>query len=115
MSNQLTNNNLFHKIADIIESSRKNIASAINFTMVYTYFEIGKMIVEEEQYGNKRAEYAKSVLKELSVKLSEKFGRGFSETNLRNMRKFYIIYSHTQIQQKLSAEMQNTENKDNII
>ena len=114
MSKQLANN-LFHKIADLIESSRKNIASAVNFTMVYTYFEIGKMIVEEEQQGNKRAEYAKSVLKELSVKLSEKFGRGFSETNLRNMRKFYIIYSQTQIQQKASAELQNTENKDDII
>lgn len=107
MSNKVTNTNLYDRIADLIESSRKKIASTINLTIVYTYFEIGKMIVEEEQKGDIRAEYAKYVLKELSVKLSDRFGRGFSETNLRNMRKFYIVYSQVQIQQKRSAELQN--------
>lgn len=111
MNSKLPINNLFDKIADLIESSRKKVASAANLTMVYTYFEIGKMIVEEEQQGNLRAEYAKSVLKELSLKLNEKFGRGFSERNLRNMRQFYITYSQTQIQQKPSTEFQNTGNK----
>lgn len=83
--------------------------------MVYTYFEIGKMIVEDEQQGNVREEYAKSVLKELSVKLSEKFGRGFSERNLRNMRQFFITYSQNQIQQKPSAELQSSENETDKI
>ncbi len=115
MSDAQINNNLFVKIAELIESSRKRIASAVNFTMVYTYFEIGKMIVEDEQKGNLRAEYAKSVLKELSVKLTDKFGRGFSEPNLRNMRKFYIIYSQTQIQQKPSTEFQGSEIEEDVI
>ncbi len=109
------NNSLFVKIAELIESSRKRIASAVNLTMVYTYFEIGKMIVEDEQQGNLRAEYAKSVLKELSLKLSAKFGRGFSERNLRNMRQFFITYSHSTIQQKPSAELQNAEIKVDVI
>ena len=115
MSDVQINNNLFVKIAELIESSRKRIASAVNFTMVYTYFEIGKMIVEDEQKGNLRAEYAKSVLKELSVKLTDKFGRGFSEPNLRNMRKFYSTYSQTQIQQKPSTKFQGSEIEEDII
>lgn len=112
MKNKLANNNLFDKIADLIESSRNKIASSVNLTMVYTYFEIGRMIVEEEQQGNERAEYAKSVIKELSIKLSEKFGKGFSERNLRNMRQFFITYSQTQIQQKPSTELQNSESEE---
>lgn len=111
MASNLSNINLFDKIAGLIESSRKQVASAVNLTMVYTYFEIGKMIVEDEQEGNLRAAYAKSVLKDLSVKLSEKFGKGFSERNLRNMRQFYIAYAHTQIQQKPSAVFQDTKNE----
>jgi predicted nuclease of restriction endonuclease-like (RecB) superfamily len=115
MNNKLTNNNLFDKIADLIESSRKKVSTAVNLTMVYTYFEIGKMIVEEEQQGNLRAEYAKSVIKELSIKLTEKFGRGFSERNLRNMRQFFITYSQTQFHQKASAELQTADNKEDVI
>jgi predicted nuclease of restriction endonuclease-like (RecB) superfamily len=115
MNNELIKSNLFDKIADLIESSRKKVSTTVNLTMVYTYFEIGKMIVEEEQKGNLRAEYAKSVLKELSIKLSEKFGRGFSERNLRNMRQFFITYSQSQIQQKPSAESQTSEKEASII
>jgi hypothetical protein len=115
MANNLSNNSLFEKIAGLIESSRKQVASAVNLTMVYTYFEIGKMIIEDEQAGNLRAAYAKSVLKDLSVKLSEKFGKGFSERNLRNMRQFYIAYAQTEIQQKPSAESQDTKNEAAII
>lgn len=115
MNNKLTTDNLFDKIADLIESSRKKVAIAVNLSMVYTYYEIGKMIVEDEQQGNVRAEYAKSVLKELSVKLTGKFGRGFSERNLRNMRQFFIAYSQTQIQQKLTAELQSNEKMEDKI
>lgn len=115
MNKQLTNSHLFDRIADLIESSRKKVASTINLTMVYTYFEIGRMIIDDEQQGSLRAEYAKSVLKELSANLSDKFGRGFSERNLRNMRQFFITYAQTQIQQKPSAESQSTENKTDAI
>lgn len=61
--------------------------------MVYTYFEIGRMIVEEEQNGKERAEYGKHLLEELSKRLKSEFGKGFSVDNLENMRKFYIAYS----------------------
>jgi predicted nuclease of restriction endonuclease-like (RecB) superfamily len=69
--------------------------------MVYTYFEIGRMIVEEEQNGKERAEYGKQILKELSKRLNAEFGKGFSQRNLEQMRQFYLIYSKTQT---LSAE-----------
>lgn len=64
--------------------------------MVYTYFEIGRMIVEEEQNGKERAEYGKQLLKGLSDKLKTEFGKGFSQRNLEQMRQFYLIYSKTQ-------------------
>ena len=74
--------------------------------MVSTYFEIGRMIVEDTQQGNKKATYGKAVLKELSTKLLEKFGEGFSEVNLRQMRAFYEAYS---IQQMPSAEFKKNK------
>lgn len=114
MSKELSINNLFDKIADLIESSRKKVASAVNLTLVYTYFEIGKMIVEDEQDGNIRAEYGKSVLKTLSAKLSAKFGRGFSVDNLQNMRRFYQVYSEKVIYEKPSSKLQSTDNEIDI-
>lgn len=65
--------------------------------MVYAYYEIGKMIAEEEQQGENRAAYGKQLLKELSAYLTEKFGKGYSKENLKLMRRFYIIYSQDQI------------------
>jgi hypothetical protein len=62
--------------------------------MVYTCFEIGRMIVQEEQHGENRAEYGKEVLNELSVRLTERFGKGFSARNLRNMRQFFLVYAN---------------------
>lgn len=87
------NNQFFRKVAELIELARKKVATTVNLTMVHTYFEIGRMIVEEEQQGKERAEYGKSVLKELSVRLNERFGKGFSVDNLQNMRQFYLAYS----------------------
>ena len=71
--------------------------------MTKTYFLIGKRIVEEEQNGNKRAEYGKNLIKTLSKKLTKEFGKGFSETNLEQMRKFFKVYG---IPQTLSEEFQ---------
>ncbi|MCX2431537.1 PDDEXK nuclease domain-containing protein [Pedobacter sp. GR22-10] len=73
--------------------------------MAMTYFEIGKMIVEEEQHGKEKSEYGKQVLKELSEKLVNEFGKGFSETNLKQMRQFYINYS---IRQTVSDQFKLT-------
>lgn len=84
---------LFEKIADLILSTRQKVTAAVNLAMVHTYFEIGRMIVEDEQQGNKKAEYGKQVLKNLSERLVEKFGKGYSVDNLENMRQFFLAYS----------------------
>ncbi len=96
-----TKNNFYEKVADLLKEARRNVVQTVNKTMVYTYFEIGKMIVEEEQNGKERAEYGKQILKELSKRLTSEFGKGFSQRNLEQMRQFYLTYSKTQT---LSAE-----------
>lgn len=94
---------IYQEIHDLLHNSRQNIISNINSTMTKTYFLIGKRIVEEEQDGNKRAEYGKNLIKMLSEKLTKEFGKGFSETNLEQMRKFFKVYG---IPQTLSEEFQ---------
>ncbi len=78
---------------------------------VLTSFEIGRRIVEHEQGGEERAEYGKALLKELSGALTAEFGRGFSERNLRSMRKFYQIYRdrYARIRKMPSAELPMNE------
>jgi predicted nuclease of restriction endonuclease-like (RecB) superfamily len=102
---------LFGKIAELIELSRKKVAATVNLTMVNTYFEIGRMIVEDEQKGKERAEYGKSVLKDLSIRLMERFGKGFSVDNLQNMRQFYLGYS---IYETPSRKLQSNENQSGL-
>ena len=75
--------------------------------MVYAYFEIGRMIMEEEQHGDNRASYGKQILRELSAYLTSIFGNGFSQTNLKQMRQFYMVYSKDQISQTLSDQFAN--------
>ena len=84
---------LYFKIAEAISKGRTQVATTANLVMVHTYYEIGRMIVEEEQGGEKRASYGKKVLKFLSVKLTKEFGKGFSVENLDRMRFFYKSYS----------------------
>ena len=86
-------NDFYNKVADLLKEARQNVVQTVNKTMVRAYYEIGRMIVEEEQNGKERAEYGKSLLKGLSQKLISEFGRGFSVDNLENMRKFYLKYS----------------------
>ena len=90
MSENLQNNSLFSQVVDLLQQARQQVVRTINQTMVYTYYEIGRMIVEEEQNGNDRAEYGKQLLKGLSKRLTQEFGKGFSIDNLENMRKFYV-------------------------
>ena len=92
---------IYQEIHDLLHKARQNIISNVNYTMTKTYFLIGKRIVEEEQDGNKRAEYGKNLIKTLSKKLTKEFGKGFSETNLEQMRKFFKVYG---ISQTLSEE-----------
>ena len=83
---------LYSQIASILEQNRKSVAVAVNTAMVRTYYEIGRSIVENEQKGNIRAEYGKEVLKNLSARLTANYGKGFSTTNLKQMRDFYLTY-----------------------
>ncbi len=93
----------FDGVANMVEQARAYVGRTVDLTMCVTYFEIGRMIVEEEQGGTSRAAYGSELLKELSVYLTDRLGRGFSETNLRNARKFFQVY-RSSIQQFLTAE-----------
>lgn len=88
---------LFARVVALIEEARQKVASVANLAQVYTNYEIGRQIVEEEQGGKRRAEYGKQVLIDLSSRLSSRFGRGFSVDNLQNMRSFYLVYSAIEI------------------
>lgn len=93
MNKEIPQNNLIEKISELLKNARNSVISTVNQTMVFTYYEIGRMIVEEEQRGKERAEYGKQTLKELSARLTKDFGKGFSVENLDRMRYFYKIYS----------------------
>lgn len=86
-------NDLFLKVVDLITQARKRVATAVNVAEVYTKFHIGQYIVEYEQKGKIRAEYGKAVLKELSRRLTDRFGDGWSYSSLKNIRQFYIVFS----------------------
>ena len=110
MSELTPDKNLYHKIVELLSAARQNVVRTVNQTMVYTYYEIGKMIVEDEQHGKERAEYGKQILKELSKRITVEFGKGFSVQNLENMRKFYLLYSSEEKSQSLIriSEKQNS-------
>lgn len=79
-------------IRDLILSARRAIVRSVDTLQVLTSFEIGRRIVEHEQQGAARAEYGKRVLGELADRLTEEFGRGYSRSNLQNMRNFFLVY-----------------------
>jgi len=93
----------FEQVAATIQQARVHVGRTADLAMCITYFEIGRLIVEQEQEGKARAEYGRGLLAELSEYLGKRFGKGFSETNLRYSRKFFQIYAPS-IQQTLSAE-----------
>lgn len=86
---------IYSEIKETLLLSRNHAYSAVNFAMVQAYWQIGKIIVENEQNGNLRAEYGKAVLQEVSEKLQQEFGNGFSVRNLQQMRKFYVTFPNT--------------------
>ena len=88
---------LFKKVAGLIEQARAKVASAMNVAEVYTKYQIGRYIVEEEQAGKVRAEYGKQVLEGLSERLTKHFGNGWSYSNLRQVRQFFMVYSNLTI------------------
>ncbi|MBB1535735.1 DUF1016 family protein [Leptotrichia sp. oral taxon 218] len=86
-------NNYINEVKEILKSARQKAYNTINSVMVEAYWKIGRRIVEEEQNGKERAEYGKEILKNLSKELTEEFGKGFGERNIRNIRQFYVLFS----------------------
>jgi len=76
----------------MVEVARSNAYRIVNFIMVEAYWNIGRMIVEEEQQGMERAEYGTYLIRNLSIKLMNEFEKGFDERELRRMRQFYVAY-----------------------
>ena len=112
---EITKMDLAERIERLISEAKKRTVAAVNTAMVYTYYEIGRMIVEDEQQGEQRAEYGKAVIKELAERLTKKFGKGFSAQNLANMRQFFITYSANQpIFQTLSRKSSTPLTKPQI-
>ena len=107
-----SDNQLFGKIAGLLNEARKFIVKNVNQTIVLTYFEIGKLIVEEEQQGKERAEYGKSVLKELSQKLTDEFGKGYSVYNLERMRNFYLVFKNRIAETEKSASVMRKSDEE---
>ena len=83
----------FENVAKIIEQARKYVGRTADLTKCITNYEIGRMIVEEEQGGKARAAYGKRLLDGLSVYLNKRVGKGFSVSTLTNARKFYSVYA----------------------
>ena len=107
--NEITpiNRDFLQGVSDVLAHARKNAKTAVNLSMVYAYFEIGRMIVEEEQHGANRAAYGTQLLKELSAYLTKNFGKGFSVGNLKNIRQFYKVYSEDQIGETVFSQFEN--------
>lgn len=92
MSVEPAEQSLLVEIKQIVEQARSQVKQAVNAAMVQAYWQIGRLIVEQEQKGHVRAEYGRAQLKQLSEKLTQDYGKGFDVTNLRNMRRFYQAF-----------------------
>lgn len=93
---------LYDQIRQVLFDAQRSISNAVNTAMVHAYFEVGRLIVEDEQHGEARAGYGEEILMSLSRKLISEFGKGFSVRNLRNMRTFYFTFKN---RQTLSAKL----------
>jgi predicted nuclease of restriction endonuclease-like (RecB) superfamily len=103
---QPASGDLFDRVVSILEQARANVVRAVNSHMVIAYWLIGREIVQALQGGDERAEYGKEVVKQLSVRLTGKYGKGFSTTNLWYFRQFYFVFSarHPEIRHKPCGE-----------
>ena len=99
---QQNHSNFYQDIKSILQTARDNAYKQVNFIMVEAYWNIGKKIVQEEQSGKDRAEYGTYLIKELSKKLTDDFGKGFGKRNIYNMKNFYLAFPKVQM---LSAQL----------
>ena len=93
---------LLQGVVRLLEEGRRSAARAVNTIVTAAYWEIGCRIVEHEQQGKRRAGYGEALIEKLAADLTAKFGRGFSQTNLKQMREFYLLWP---IRQTLSDEI----------
>ena len=99
--------NLIKDVRSILESARKRAYVAVNTIMVECYWMVGKRIVEDEQNGEKRAGYGQEILKALAKDLTQSFGKGFSLSNVKNFRQFYLAFPDLfPIGQTVSGELE---------
>lgn len=110
-------NNLISRIAEILREARTKVVREINKAQVLAYWEIGREIVEFEQKGKTRGEYGERLIEKLSRDMTEKFGRGFSTTNLKMMRLFYLSFPirQTVSDESLDGSKSNTLSHKSII
>ena len=81
---------VFNSIKILMEKARNEVFREVNNILVQTYWEIGRIIVEDEQGHSERAEYGRELINELSRQLTKEYGKGFSKSNLFNMRNLYL-------------------------
>jgi predicted nuclease of restriction endonuclease-like (RecB) superfamily len=100
MKKIVLNKSLVLSVKSLIHEARKSVVRNVNTAMLITHYEVGRMIVEEEQHGKGRADYGKEVIKHLSEELIKEFGKGYSADNLEKFRKFYSCY-HSRISESV--------------
>jgi hypothetical protein len=105
--NNIEENNFIDDLKEIVISSRRLAYSAVNFAQVRQNRLIGQRIVEQEQHGKARAEYGKHIIEIASNALTAEFGKGFSLTNIKNFKTFYLTFNNLQIGQAVPDFLQN--------
>lgn len=110
MSKSVSNKQLFQSIKTLIQQAQQNVVRNINATMLITYFEIGRMIFEDELNGKQRADYAEKTIKQLSIDLTNEFGKGYSKSNLEYMNLFYKTYKNRITQSMIGQSPSNQKN-----
>lgn len=108
---QPVSQDFYQSVKAVLEQARQSAYRAVNFAMVMAYWEIGRLIVDEEQHGKERADYGSVLIEELSKRLTKDFGKGFTARNLRNMRAFYLAFP---IWHALRAKSE-VEEKGNVV
>ena len=104
-------NMLVNDLRSIVSKARSKAFAAVNYSLVERNWRIGQRIVEQEQNGASRAEYGKHVIEVASAALTEEFGKGFSETNIINFKKFYLKFKELTIPQTLSEEFKKQKHQ----
>ena len=103
---------IYNDIKSILDQARQGVIRSVNFNMVLAYWKIGERIVEEMQFGNSRSNYGDTLLKNLAVKLTKEFGKGFDERELRKFRQFYLMFS---IRDAVRPELKSTSQKRDAV